>query len=69
MATPIGKDKKYIADIVAERKNGNKWEYILIEVKYTTSLTIDRIKSVVFRFKEINELTKDTKFVLLFPGK
>lgn len=69
LETIIGKDKKYFADIAAERKREDKWESIIIEIKYTTSLTIDRVNSVIRRFKEIDDIIKDTKFVLLFPGK
>ncbi len=65
----LGKDKRYIADIVAERKREDKWESIIIEIKYTTSFTMDRVSTVIGRFKEIDEIIKDAKFVLLFPGK
>lgn len=65
----IGTDKKYAADIIAERKKENKWEKIVIEIKYTTSLTIDRIKLVIEKFKEIEETIRNFKFILLFPGK
>lgn len=65
----IGKDKRYIADIVAERKNGDKWEHLIIEIKYISSFTMDRVKVVIGKFKEIDQIISDKKFVLLFPGK
>ncbi len=67
----IGKGKKYIADIVTERNMGDKWEKLIIEIKYTSALTIDRVKMVIERFNAMNQTIadkSDIKFVLLFPG-
>ncbi len=58
-----------IVDIIAERKAGKKWEKLAIEVKYSTSFTIERIKALVIRLKEIQQLLAESKCVFLFPGR
>lgn len=65
----FGDRKQYEVDIVTERKEGKKWDKIAIEIKYTTSMTIDRIKFVIDRFKPIKEINRNIKCVLLFPGR
>lgn len=56
-------------DIIAERKTGEKWEKLAIEVKYSTSFTIERINAVVIRLKEIQQSIAEVKCIFLFPGK
>lgn len=65
----IGKETRYVADIVAERKKGKTWDKIVIEIKYITSMTIDRIKSVIESYKKMEGAIGNFKFILLFPGK
>lgn len=65
----FGDRKQYDVDIVTERKEGKKWDTIAIEIKYTTAMTIDRIKFIIDRFKPIKEINRNIKCVLLFPGK
>ena len=65
----IGKDRKHIADVVTERKADDKWEKLIIEIKYISGLTMERVKSVIARFNSIDQIISGTKFVLLFPGK
>lgn len=62
-----GKNNK--ADIIAERKVGEGWERLAIEVKYSTSFTIERIKAVILRLKEIQQSVAEVKCIFLFPGK
>lgn len=63
----IGHDK--VVDIMAERNTGKNWEKLVIEVKYATALTMERIYLVAMRLKEIRQLVTGVKCVFLFPGK
>ena len=63
----IGRENE--VDIIAERKAGEKWEKLAIEVKYSTSFTIERINAVVKKLKEIQQSVVEAKCIFLFPGK
>lgn len=65
----FGDRKQYNIDIVTERREEKKWDRLAIEIRYITSMTIDRVKVVIDRFKPIKEINKNIKCVLLFPGK
>lgn len=56
-------------DIFAERQKNGEWEKLAIKIKYSTSFTIARVNSIAENLKAIQQLTRDVKYVFLFPGK
>lgn len=59
----------YIADILVQQLENDKQVETIIEIKFNTSLTVDRINQIIDRFNKARELKKNSSFVLLIPGK
>lgn len=58
----------FIADIMVQHLDNDKIVETIIEVKFHTSLTIDRINQIIERFNKIRELKRNSAFALLIPG-
>lgn len=61
-------DTKYRADLITQRKAGNKWEKILIEVKVIPTFTELRLREIIEQLKLFKKYSKDHKIALAFPG-
>jgi len=61
-------DTKYRADLITQRKAGNKWEKILIEVKVIPTFTVLRLREIIEQLKLFKKYSKDHKIALAFPG-
>ena len=58
-----------IVDLFAERRAGNQWQKVVIEVRYTTATTEDRLMSTIQILEKIREKDPDITCVFLTPGK
>jgi hypothetical protein len=61
-------ETKYRADLITQRKAGNKWEKVLIEVKVTPTFTELRLREIIEQLKLFKKYSKDHKIALAFPG-
>lgn len=59
---------RHRADLILERKKGNAWEKILIEIKVITTLTELRLREVIEQLKVYQKYAKAHKLAFLFPG-
>jgi hypothetical protein len=62
------KETRYRADLITERKTGNKWEKILIEVKVIPTFTELRLREIIEQLKLFKKYSKDHKIAFAFPG-
>lgn len=58
-----------IADLFAERRVGNQWQKVAIEVRYTAASTKERLMHTVQILEEIRERDPEITCVFLTPGK
>lgn len=61
-------ETKYRADLITQRKAGNKWEKVLIEVKVIPTFTELRLREIIEQLKLFKKYSKDHKIALAFPG-
>ncbi|MFZ4671253.1 MAG: hypothetical protein ACOYLT_04480 [Flavobacterium sp.] len=61
-------ETKYRADLITQRKAGNKWEKVLIEVKVIPTFTELRLREIIEQLKIFKKYSKDHKIALAFPG-
>ncbi|MDE6617661.1 MAG: HNH endonuclease [Clostridiales bacterium] len=52
-------------DIIAERKEGKNWQKIAIEVKTATTLTLDRIHTIIAQMNMFKTLHQNNKYKLI----
>ena len=64
----VGKSNRYRADIIADVLEDGKWETALFEIRFTRSLTTDRIEKLILMFSELRNNSIHKKAVLIFPG-
>ena len=55
----------WLVDIIAERKEGSNWQKIAIEVKAVTTLTLNRIHTIIVQMNEFKALRKKDNFKLI----
>jgi hypothetical protein len=61
-------DSRYMADLIVERKVGNKWEKLLIEAKVIPTFTELRLREVIEQLKLFKKYAKNHKIAFAFPG-
>ncbi len=61
-------ETKYRADLITQRKAGNKWEKVLIEVKVIPTFTELRLREIIEQLKLFKKYSKDHKIAFAFPG-
>ena len=61
-------NSRYRADLITERKAGNKWDKLLIEVKVIPTFTELRLREVIEQLKLFKKYSKDHKIAFAFPG-
>jgi hypothetical protein len=63
------KKSSYCADIITEINDKDSWTKAIVEIKYFSSLTIDRATSIIARFSEMHKNLPGTRLILILPGK
>lgn len=66
--TSFSKPAKYIADIIGEYKQDNKWNKFIIEIKNQSTFTDERILSMINQLKVYKKHVKDANLIVSFPG-
>lgn len=59
---------QYRVDILTERRQGNRWETVLIEVKSFSTFTYSKLTAAIEQLKVYERFSKGSKLVFMFPG-